>query len=229
MRACSTSSAATWTPRHEAAGPPACCCRPVKVVGLTGGIGMGKSTAAAALRRAGLPVFDADRCVHALQAPGGRAVPAIAALLPDVVQAGRIDRAALRRAVIADPPLLSALERIMHPLVRAAQARFLARARASRRRCAVLDVPLLFEGGGDRACDLVMVVSAPRALQLARIRKRRGMTLAEAAALIARQMPDAQKRARADIVIDTGLSRWHSLRQIRRWLAALDIAGGTRS
>ncbi len=201
----------------------------MKVIGLTGGIGMGKSTAAAALRRAGLPVFDADRCVHALQAPGGRAVPAIAALLPDVVQAGRIDRAALRRAVVADPSLLSALERIMHPLVRAAQARFLARARAAGRSRAVLDVPLLLEGHGDRDCDLVIVVSAPRALQLARIRRRRGMTLAEAAALIARQMPDAQKRARADIVIDTGLSRWHSLRQIRRWLAALDIAGGTRS
>jgi dephospho-CoA kinase len=196
----------------------------MKIIGLTGGIGMGKSTAASALRRAGLPVFDADACVHALQAPGGQAVPAIARLLPDVVTDGRIDRAALRQAVIADRSLLSALERIVHPLVRAAQDRFLRRARAAGHRWAVLDIPLLLEGGGDRICDLVVVVSAPRALQLARVRQRRGMTGAQAAAIIARQMPDARKRARADIVIETGLSRWHSLRQIRRMLADLDTS-----
>lgn len=194
----------------------------MKVIGLTGGIGMGKSTAALALARAGLPVFDADACVHALQAPGGRALPAIAALVPDAVLDGRLDRTILRRAVIADPSLFKELERILHPMVRAEQTRFLARARASGRRWAVLDIPLLLEGGGDRGCDLVMVVSAPRALQLARIRRRRrGMSEAEASVLIARQMPDRQKRARADVVIETGLSRFHSLRQIRRLLAQL--------
>ena len=137
---------------------------------------------------------------------------------------GRIDRAALRRAAVADPALLSGLERILHPMVRSEQRRFLGRARARGHRWAVLDVPLLLEGGGDRHCDLVLVVSAPRALQMARVRARRGMTEVEAAALIARQMPDARKRARADVVIRTGLSRWHSLRQIRRLLRRLDAA-----
>ncbi len=198
----------------------------MRVIGLTGGIGMGKSTVAAALARAGLPVFDADASVRALQAAGGRAVPAIARLVPDAVPDGRVDRAALRRAVIADPALLAGLERIVHPMVRAEQRRFLGRARARRRRWAVLDVPLLLEGGGDRNCDLVLVVSAPRALQLARIGRRRGMSQAEAAALIARQMPDAQKRARADVVIRTGLSRWHGVRQVRRLLVRLRSEGG---
>ncbi len=193
----------------------------MKVIGLTGGIGMGKSTAADAFRRQHLPVFDADATVRALQAPGGAALPAIAALRPDVVRGGVLDRAALRRAVAADPALLEALERIVHPLVRRAQARFLARARRRRAPVAVLDVPLLLETGGERACDLVLVVSAPPALQLHRVRRRRGMGEGEAAALIARQMPDREKRTRADLVIRTGLSRRHALRQIRRLLETL--------
>ena len=113
-------------------------------------------------------------------------------------------------------------------MVRVEQRRFLGRARARGHRWAVLDVPLLLEGNGGRHCDLVLVVSAPRALQLFRVRSRRRMTEAEAAALIARQMPDAQKRARADVVIRTGLSRWHSLRQIRRLLSRIDAVGGGR-
>ena len=193
----------------------------MKVIGLTGGIGMGKSTAAGVFRRARLPVFDADRTVHRLQAPGGAAVPAIAALVPAAVRDGRIDRAALRAAVIADPDKMRRLERILHPMVRAAQARFLRRARARGCRWAVIDVPLLLEGNGWRLCDLVVVVSAPRAIQLARVRRRRGMKASEAAAIIARQMPDAEKRRRADVVIRTGLSRSHSLRQIRRMLSRL--------
>jgi len=193
----------------------------LKVIGLTGGIGMGKSTAAGALRRAGLPVFDADRAVHRLQAPGGPAVPAIAALVPAAVRDGRIDRAALRAAVIADPDKMRRLERILHPMVREAQKRFLRRARARGCRWAVIDVPLLLEGNGWRLCDLVVVVSAPPAIQVRRVRRRRGMKEAEAAAIIARQMPDAEKRRRADVVIRTGLSRWHSLRQIRRMLSRL--------
>ncbi len=193
----------------------------MKIIGLTGGIGMGKSTAAGAFRRARLPVFDADAVVRALQAPGGAALPAIAALLPGTVRDGVLDRAALRRAVAADPALLRSLERIVHPLVRAAQARFLARARRRGAPAAVLDVPLLLETGGDRACDLLLVVSAPPALQLERVRRRRGMSEAEASALIARQMPDREKRRRADLVIRTGLSRGHGLAQIRRLLARL--------
>ena len=184
-------------------------------------MGVGKSTAAGAFRRAGLPVFDADRTVHRLQARGGRAIPAIAALVPAAVQDGRLDRAVLRAVVSADPVMLRRLEAILHPLVREAQQRFLRRARARGCACAVLDVPLLLEGNGWRSCDLVVVVSAPRSTQIRRVRRRRGMTEAEAAAFIARQMPDAEKRRRADIVIRTGLSRWHSLRQIRRLLSGL--------
>jgi dephospho-CoA kinase len=190
----------------------------VKIIGLTGGLGMGKSTAAAAFRRARLPVFDADRAVHRLQAPHGPAVPAIAELVPEAVQDGRIDRAVLRAAVIADPAKLRRLEGILHPMVREAQRRFLARARARGSRWAVLDVPLLLEGNWWRQCDLVVVVSAPGAIQIGRVRRRRGMSETEAATLIARQMPDAEKRRRADLVIRTGLSRRHSLRQIRRLL-----------
>ncbi len=193
----------------------------MKIIGLTGGIGMGKSTAANAFRRHGLPVFDADREVHRLQARHGRAVPAIAELVPEAMRDGQIDRAVLRAAVIADPARLKQLEAIVHPMVRAAQKRFLARARASGCRRAVLDVPLLLEGNGWRQCDLVVVVSAPRGTQVRRVRKRRGMSDAEAATLIAKQMPDAEKRRRADVVINTGLSRWHSLRQIRRLLEEL--------
>ncbi|WP_428375665.1 dephospho-CoA kinase [Lichenicoccus sp.] len=193
----------------------------MKVIGLTGGIGMGKSTAARALRRAGLPVFDADREVHRLQARGGAAVPAIAALVPDAVHEGCIDRGVLRAAAIASPEIFTALERIMHPMVRAAQRRFLRRARSRGARFAVLDIPLLFERGGWRACDTVVVVSAPPATQIRRIRHRRGMSESEALSLIARQMPDAEKRRGADVVIRTGLSRWHSLRQIRRMLVRL--------
>jgi dephospho-CoA kinase len=200
----------------------------VKIIGLTGGIGMGKSTAAGAFRRAGLPVFDADATVHALQAPGAAAVAPIAALVPAAVTAGRIDRAILRRAAIEDPRVMHELERIVHPMVRAEQRRFLARARSRGHRWAVLDVPLLLEGGADRHCDLIVVVSAPRALQLQRIRARRGMGQAQAEALIARQMPDAQKRSRADRVIRTGLSRHHSLVQLRRLLAELRAGAATR-
>ncbi|WP_419728465.1 dephospho-CoA kinase [Lichenicola sp.] len=199
----------------------------MRILGLTGGIGMGKSTAASALRRAGLPIFDADATVHALQAPGGRAVAAIGRLIPATVRDGRIDRAALRRAVIADDALMLRLERIIHPMVRAEQKRFLARMRRAGHAWAVLDIPLLFERGGDRLCDLVLVVSAPQALQMGRVRRRRrGMSPAEAESLIARQMPDIEKRRRADVVIKTGLSRAHSLRQIRRLLVRLRAPAG---
>jgi len=198
----------------------------MKVIGLTGGLGMGKSTAAGAFRRAGAAVFDADLAVHRLQAAGGAAVPAIAALVPQAVRDGAVDRAVLRAAVVSEPGLLSRLEAIVHPLVRREQRRFLARARARGARRVVLDVPLLFETGGARVCDLVVVVSAPPAIQRLRVRRRRRMSDGEAARLIARQMPDREKRRRADLVVRTGLSRWHSLRQIRRLLWRLDGGAG---
>jgi dephospho-CoA kinase len=190
----------------------------MKVLGLTGGIGMGKSTASKALRRARFPVFDADAAVHRLQAKGGRALPQIAALFPGTVQDGVLDRAALRAIVLNDREKLRQLEKILHPLVRAEQQRFLARARAAGARLAVLDIPLLFEGGGDRNVDYTMVVSAPRAIQVARVRRRRRMSDAEIDRIIALQMPDAEKRRRADVVIRTGLSRFHAVRAIKRWL-----------
>jgi dephospho-CoA kinase len=188
----------------------------MRVIGLTGGIGMGKSTAAALFRRAHLPVFDADATVHRLQARGGAAVPPIAAAFPGVVREGVIDRAALRARVLADPAALARLEAIVHPLVRAAERRFLAAARRAGARAAVLDIPLLLETGGVRRCDRVIVVSAPLAVQRARVRRRRRMSEAEIASVIARQMPDAQKRRSADHVVQTGLSRHHAWRMLHR-------------
>ena len=188
----------------------------MKVIGLTGGIGMGKSTAAAAFRRAGVPVFDADAEVHRLQARGGRAVPAIEAAFPGAVRDGAVDRARLRAAVVHDPAAFRRLERIVHPLVRAAERQFLARARRAGRRMAVLDIPLLLETGGERRVDTVVVVSAPAAVQRARVRARRRMTDSQIEALIARQAPDREKRRAADLVVRTGLSKHHAQRQIRQ-------------
>ena len=193
----------------------------MKIIGLTGGIGMGKSTAAADFRRARIPVFDADATVHRLQGPYGRALPAIEAAFPGTVRGGELDRTALRKIVLTDRPSLRRLEAILHPLVRAAQARFLARARAAGARLAVLDIPLLFESGGERRVDLTVVVSAPASVQRARVRSRRRMDDAQITAMIALQMPDAEKRRRADVVIHTGLSRFQAQRAIRRLIARL--------
>jgi dephospho-CoA kinase len=197
----------------------------MKLIGLTGGIGMGKSTAAAAFRRARLPVFDADATVHDLQAPGGVALPAIDAAFPGTVArvAGRnvLDRTKLRAAVIGNEAAMRRLELILHPLVRRALNRFVARARRAGIRAVVLDVPLLLETGGQRRVDYVVVVSAPRSTQLHRIRLRGQMTPAQAEAVIARQMPDAQKRRHADLVVRTGLSRYHALRPLRRLILEL--------
>ena len=193
----------------------------MKVIGLTGGIGMGKSTAAAAFRRARIPVFDADAAVHALQAPGGRALSPINAAFPGTVVDGRLDRAALREAVLGDPDALRRLEAIIHPMVRAAETAFLARARRAGRRLVVLDIPLLLETPGADRVDLTVVVSAPRAVQIQRVRRRRRMDHAQIAAIIARQMPDAQKRRVADLVVRTGLSRHYALRSIRRLIRNL--------
>jgi dephospho-CoA kinase len=195
----------------------------MRVIGLTGGIGMGKSTAAAAFRRARIPVFDADAAVHALQAPGGKALRAIAAAFPGTVVDGALDRAALRAAVLGKPEALRRLERIVHPMVQAEERAFLGRARRAGARAAVLDIPLLFETGGQARVDHVVVVSAPRGVQINRVRRRRHMSQAQIEAILARQMPDARKRRLADTVVLTGLSRHHALRTIRRlireWLA----------
>jgi dephospho-CoA kinase len=192
----------------------------MKIIGLTGGIGMGKSTAANAFRRAHIPVFDADAAVHQLQARGGRAIPAIEAAFPGTTSQGEVDRPALRRAVLRNPQALAQLEAILHPMVRQEERAFIARARRAGSRVVVLDIPLLFETGG-RKVDRVVVVSAPRAVQMHRVRLRRKMSAADIAAVIARQMPDAEKRRRADVVVRTGLSRFHALRALRRLIKEL--------
>jgi dephospho-CoA kinase len=186
------------------------------VLGLTGGIGMGKSTAAAAFRRARIPVFDADAAVHQMQARGGRAVRAIQAAFPDTVHDGAVDRVALRQAVLGKPDALRRLEGILHPMVRLEARDFVARARRHGSRAVVLDIPLLLETGSDYRVDRIIVVSAPRAVQLQRIRARRRMSDADIEAVIARQMPDSEKRRRADVVIRTGLSRNASLKALTR-------------
>ncbi|MBX5453617.1 MAG: dephospho-CoA kinase [Acidobacteriia bacterium] len=191
------------------------------VIGLTGGMGMGKSTAASFFRRAGIPTFDADAEVRALQAPGGRAMGAIAAAFPSVVEGDRLDRTKLRALVMADPEALKRLEGILHPMVRKAEQAFLARVRRSGKRIAVLDIPLLFETGAEKRVHKVVVVSAPLDVQIARLRRRSSWSEAEIRAAIARQMPDREKRRRADFVIKTGLSRFHSVRALRRLIREL--------
>jgi dephospho-CoA kinase len=193
----------------------------MRVIGLTGGIGMGKSTAAQAFRRARLPVFDADAEVHRLQARGGGAVRAIGEAFPGSVVDGAVDRAKLRAAVLGRPEALKRLEAILHPMVRQQERAFLARARRAAARAAVLDIPLLLETGGHRRVDTVVVVSAPRAVQVHRVRQRRRMSEADIEAVIARQMPDRDKQRYANIVVRTGLSRHHTLRTLRRLIQGL--------
>ena len=183
-------------------------------IGLTGSIGMGKSTAAAVLRRLGLPVHDADAAVHRLMERGGAAVAAVAAAFPGVEVEGRIDRARLGAQVLGDDAALKRLEGILHPLVRAEARAFLAKQARLHRPLAVLDIPLLYETGGDKLCDAVIVVSAPAMIQRARVLRRPGMTEEKMQAILARQLPDAEKRRRADFVVQTGLTKGHSLRQL---------------
>ena len=184
------------------------------VIGLTGSIAMGKSTAARAFRRLGVPVHDADAAVRRLLGPGGAAVAAVARAFPGAVKNGAADRAELARRVFADPDALRRLEGILHPLVRRRARAFLEAAARRRAPVVVLDVPLLFETGGDRNCDWVVTVSAPAFLQTARVLRRPGMTAERLAATRTRQMPDADKRRRADIVVPTGLDRGFSFRAI---------------
>ncbi|TCZ55238.1 dephospho-CoA kinase [Roseicella aquatilis] len=188
----------------------------MKVIGLTGGIGMGKSTAANTFRRLHVPVFDADAAVHELQGKGGRAVAPIAAAFPGTVREGKVDREALRRAVLGKPEALRRLERIVHPLVRDAERRFLAAARRRGERLVVLDIPLLFETRGEGRCDQIVVVTAPAAVQRWRVLRRPGMTEERLRWILARQTPDREKRRRADLLVHTGLSRHAAQRAIRK-------------
>ena len=186
------------------------------VLGLTGSIGMGKSTAAAMLRRLGVPLFDADLVVHGLLAPSGAAVSAVSAAFPGVeTEAGGIDRALLGQRVFTNPAALRRLEEILHPMVAAEEKRFLARSRARRVALVVLDIPLLFETGAERRCDYVLVVSAPALVQRQRVMRRPGMTEIRLAAILRKQVPDHRKRQRADFVVPTGAGRGVTLRRLK--------------
>jgi len=197
------------------------------VLGLTGGIAMGKSAASATFRSFGVPVFDADAAVHDLLAPGGAAVKPVLAAFPDCRAAdGGIDRAALGGLVFADPAALERLEAIVHPLVHAAERRFLARCAGFGEPLVVLDIPLLFETGAQAMVDAVAVVSAPRFLQGQRVLRRPGMTEERLAAIRTRQLPDAEKQKRADFVIHTGLSRRRAAAAIGRIVRTLRERSG---
>jgi dephospho-CoA kinase len=189
------------------------------VLGLTGSLGMGKSTTARFFAEAGVPVHDADAVVHRLYE--GAATQAIEAAFPGTVVDGRVDRGKLGARVLADADALKRLEAIVHPLVQEAEERLLAEALARGEKVAVLDIPLLFETGGDSRVDAVVVVSAPQQVQTARVLERPGMTIEKLDAILSKQMPDAEKRRRADFVVDTSRGFDAARAQVRAILDAV--------
>lgn len=195
------------------------------LLGLTGSIGMGKTTTARLFEAEGVPVYDADAAVHALYAKGGAAVEAVEALFPGVTSDGAVDRARLSERVLNDPAALKRLEATVHPMAAAARAGFFEKARAAGAKVVVLDVPLLFETGSDGQMDAVVVVSAPAEIQRERVLARPGMTPEKLEAILARQMPDAEKRERADFVIDSGRGLEVAKEQVRAVLAKLAEPG----
>ena len=195
------------------------------VLGLTGSIGMGKSTTGAMFQAQGVPVYDSDAAVHALYATGGAAVAPVDAAFPGVVFDGAIDRAKLSARVVGDPEALAKLEAIVHPLVGGHRIGFFEQAQAEGHEIVVLDIPLLFETGGEKKVDKVVVVSAPADVQRARVLARPEMTPEKFEAILARQTPDAEKRARADFVIETGEGLEHARDQVRDLLTLLRTPG----
>lgn len=196
----------------------------MKTLGLTGSIGMGKSTVAGMFRREGVPVFDADAEVHRLQGPGSHLLEVIETLHPGTTSPDRgVDRAALRQAVWGDDVALARLERVLYPALHRVRLDFLRRHRA--RPFVVLDIPLLFEKGGWRDVDAIAVVSAPLWVQRRRVLARPGMTAAQLAHIISLQTPDAEKRRRADFVIETGRRLSDTRAQVRRVIACLSRRG----
>jgi dephospho-CoA kinase len=189
------------------------------VLGLTGSVGMGKSTTAGFFVEAGVPVHDADAAVHRLYT--GEAAPLIEAAFPGTTSGGTVDRTLLAKRVLSDPVALKRLEAIVHPLVQASERRFLAEAEARGDKVVVLDIPLLFETGGEARVDAVVVVSAPPEVQRARVLERSGMTVEKFEAILAKQMPDAEKRRRADFVVDTSQRFAAARAQVRAVLAAV--------
>ncbi|MDE8349789.1 MAG: dephospho-CoA kinase [Acidocella sp.] len=193
------------------------------VLGLTGGIGMGKSTVAKMFASLGVPSFNADEAVHKLQAPGGKAMPLLNAAFPGTVENGVLNRAALRKIVLRDDAAMRQLEQIMHPLVHRAEAQFRAQALRAGAKAVLLDIPLLFETGAQLRVAKTIVVSAPPDVQMARVLARGVMDRAHIEAMVARQMPDQQKRALADFVIHTGLSKFNTVRAVHHVFKALGL------
>lgn len=191
------------------------------ILGLTGSMAMGKSTTAQMLRDEGIPVYDADAAVHELYAEGGKAVPPVAEAFPGALVDGAIDRARLGELVLGNDEALKKLEAIVHPLVRETQAAFVRRHHGAGAPIVVLDIPLLYEGGSDKIVDAVMVVTAPAAVQRQRILARPGMTEEKLRQILARQMPDAEKRDRADFLINTEFGLEDARNQVRAALAVL--------
>jgi dephospho-CoA kinase len=189
-----------------------------RVIGLTGSIAMGKSTAAAMARQLGVRVFDSDAAARALTAKGAAALPAVARAFPGVVKHGVLDRKALAKVVFNAPRKLAKLESILHPLVKSARRSFLQAAVRARAKIVLFDIPLLFETGAEKECDLVLVVDAPTFLQRQRVLARPGVTAALLTSVLARQMPAAIKRRRADVVLPTGQGRAPTLRRLKKAL-----------
>jgi dephospho-CoA kinase len=187
------------------------------ILGLTGSLGMGKSTTAKFFAEEGAPVHDADAAVHRLYE--GEAVPLIEVAFPGTTSGGKVDREKLAKQVLGNPAALKTLEAIVHPLVAQARERFLAEAERSGAKVAVLDIPLLYETGGDARCDAVVVVTAPAEVQRTRVFERPGMTDDKFLALSAKQMSDAEKRARADFIVDSGQGYDAARAQVRDILA----------
>jgi dephospho-CoA kinase len=196
------------------------------VLGLTGSVGMGKSATAKMFADEGVPVFDADAAVHRLYE--GEAAALIGAAFPGTVSAGRVDRERLSEAVVGNSEAFARLEAIIHPLVRKARQDFLVAAKAERAKVAVLDIPLLFETGGERKVNKIVVVSAPQPVQKERVLARAGMTEAKFGAIVAKQMPDSEKRRRADFVIDTSRGFEAAREDVRAILRALSETKGKR-
>lgn len=194
------------------------------VVGLTGSIAMGKSETAKLFAARGIPVFDSDAAVHALYAKGGKAVGPVSALAPSAIENGSVNRAKLAALVQVEPDLLKKIEAAVHPMVKAKQQDFLSEARASRAEIAVLDIPLLFETKRAGEVDVIIVVSAKPAVQRQRALVRPGMTVEKLNFILARQIADSEKRARADYVIDTSVSLEETAKEVDRVILALKNA-----
>jgi len=190
------------------------------IIGLTGSIGMGKSTASKILKSFGLPIHSADKAVHEALRRGGAGVKPVANLFPEALKRGAIDRRLLGQRVFASPAKLRKLEKILHPLVEKSSRRFLAEAKRKKTKAAVLEIPLLFETKAEKRCDVTICMTAPKKIQKERVMKRPGMTEARLYAILKQQMPDTEKRRRADYAVNTGKGLADTRKQLKRiWKA----------